>query len=352
MRGDLSFLSSMAVAAALVASSAAGAQDPVALRAEHFAVPPQTGPVTYVVVLNLLDRPYQGTLRVELPQGWRASRTEAKVALKPREMARVPFAIEHARGNKENRYRVRVTATGAGSTVVREQIVTCASAPHFRPKIDGRTGDWSDAIPTRFVHKGKSTVVRTYWNKQQFCVLFEIEEEKLVGYKKTPGPKGFDGVQFALAPRDARTPTAPTGKAERYEFLLAASPSIWSRDKCFLLLKAGDSMGEVRKPRPLAGLELKDARVKVRRRKGTTYYECAVPWAAMPTMKPTVGREFYFSFLVHDPDGTGIRDWGEAAGLWPSQRNWLAWCSWAGVQWAKEPPFDGKVEWGLCTSKY
>jgi hypothetical protein len=71
----------------------------------------------------------------------------------------------------------------------------------------------------------------------------------------------------------------------------------------------------------------------------------------MPEIKATEGREFRFSVLVHDPDGTGVRDWGEAAGLWPWQRSRLAWASWQGVQWGKEPPFDSAIEWGFCSSK-
>ena len=64
------------------------------------------------------------------------------------------------------------------------------------------------------------------------------------------------------------------------------------------------------------------------------------------------GREFCFSVLVHDPDGTGLRDWGEHAGLWPGQRKRLAWCVWGGVKWSDSIPFDGKIEWGLCSSKH
>ena len=56
--------------------------------------------------------------------------------------------------------------------------------------------------------------------------------------------------------------------------------------------------------------------------------------------------------LVHDPDGTGLRDLGEAVGLWPSQRNRFAWSRWQGASWGVEPPFDNKLEWGLCASKY
>ena len=103
--------------------------------------------------------------------------------------------------------------------------------------------------------------------------------------------------------------------------------------------------------RSLDTLDLKDAQVAVKRQGKITHYECAIPFAAIPKIRPAVGREIRFSVLVHDPDGTGIRDWGKAAGLWPEQRNRFAWCEWDSVKWTADPPYDSKVEFGLCSSK-
>jgi len=69
-------------------------------------------------------------------------------------------------------------------------------------------------------------------------------------------------------------------------------------------------------------------------------------------IRPTEGREFYLSVLVHDPDGTGVRDWGEAAGLWERQRTRLAWSDWVGAKWGDVPPMDCRTEWGMCSSRY
>ena len=52
------------------------------------------------------------------------------------------------------------------------------------------------------------------------------------------------------------------------------------------------------------------------------------------------------------PDGTSVRDWGQAAGLWPSQRNRLAWSRFPGDRFGDQPPFDNKTQWGMCSSKY
>jgi len=84
-----------------------------------------------------------------------------------------------------------------------------------------------------------------------------------------------------------------------------------------------------------------------------TYYECSIPFRLLrDRIRPSEGREFHLSVLVHDPGGTGIRDWGQAAGMGPPERNRLAWSLWQGAKWGDEPPFDNKTHWGLCSSKY
>jgi len=117
-------------------------------------------------------------------------------------------------------------------------------------------------------------------------------------------------------------------------------------------MKPGMPLGQSQEVRRLEGLELADAEVVVKRKGKTTVYECAIPFSAMPRIRPDTGREICFSVLIHDPDDTGLRDWGRAAGLWRSQRNKYAWCSWRGVKWNDEPPYDNKIEWGLCSSKH
>ena len=314
-------------------------------------MPPSTGPVTHVAVRNLLKTPYQGAVRLRLPKGWKTNPAERAVKLKPGETKRVPFAVEGGRDKAANTYPVDAVAVGGGKTVVHKQVVVCASAPYGKPKIDGKLGDWDDAIPVTFTARGRKTVVRTLWNKRQFCLAVEVEEVKHVTWR-AKGAGKFDAVQFAIAPAAARTGTKETDVSTRCEFLLAGMSGLFARDKVFALAKPGMPLAVTQEPRPLAALVAKNARVVVKRRGGTTVYECAVEASELPSIRMTVGREIRFSFLVHDPDDTGLRDWGQAAGLWPSQRNPLAWSQWEGMQWGKEAPFDSKTEWGLCSSKY
>ena len=335
------------LAAASLPGQAADA--PVAVRAAPFTVPPATGPVTHVLVTNLRDVAYRGTVSLKLPEGWKLNRESQPVSLAPRATARVAFAIEKARATEANAYPVRVVAVGEGTEVAREQTIVCASSPYFTPKIDGRTGEWDDAIPITFLSRGRTTVFRTYWSRSAFSLLVEVEEEKLNGH----GRKGaFDAVQVALAGRGAATGTKPSEKAARYEFLLVAGGSMWARDRVYALAKPGMALSVAAEERELEPLEIKEAQLRVRRRKGVTCYECAIPFSAMPELRAAEGRDYFLGLLVHDPDGTGVRDWGQAAGLWPWQRNPLAWCRWKGARWGADAPFDSKIECGFCSSRH
>ena len=245
---------------------------------------------------------------------------------------------------------MEVRAAGGGTEVVRSQSVVCASAPHFDPVIDGALKEWDDSVPVRFVTKGKETIIRTYWSRRSFSLAVTVEESDVKGLDEREGAEPIDAIQFALAVRDATTGSSPNDGSRRYEFLVAVGGSRRSKAACFLLMTPGMPLSVAQEHRLLTGLELPEAQAAVKRKKGYTHYECAIPFSAMPEIRPTEGREFSFSILVHDPDGTGVRDWGEAAGLWPWQRNRLAWCSWAGVAWGDQAPYDGKIEWGLCSS--
>lgn len=317
----------------------------VALRAENIIVMPSTGPVTHVLVHNRGAATYKGTLVAKFPDAWRMNKTSQAVTVAPGRTVRVPFAIEKGTDSPDNSYPVRLQAVAAQQKITRSQTIVCASAPYFKPTIDGKTSDWADAIPVRFTTRGKKTTISTYWNRRSFCLLVAVEEDALKGLPAAAP----DAVQLAISPRKARTPAGPGGKLQRYEFLLAVAKA---GAKCFALAKPGMDAGIVQSARPLAGLELPGAKLAVARRGRVSYYECAIPFKAIPRIRPDPGREFRFSLLVHDPGGTGLRDWGAAAGLWQWQRSRLAWCSWAGANWPDEPPFDNKIEWGLCSSKH
>jgi len=318
---------------------------PIAIRAEMLTVPPATQPLASVAVKNLGDTPYAGSISLKGPPTWRIAPPQRDVELAPGETRRVPFAIERGVNLEANTYPLEVTATGMAS---HKQTVFCASAPYFKPTIDGDPSEWKDAIPVTFTSGGRKTVVSTYWNRRQFSLLVAVEEEALV----RPGSaETFDAVQFALSSLETTTGTKPDDEAARFEFLLTAADK--NQGKCYQLASPETKLADAAKARTLGPLEYDDATLAVRRTGTTTYYECGIPFTPMrDDIRPSEGREFFFSVLVHDPDGTGVRDLGQAAGLWPSQRNALAWSRWQGARWGEKPPFDNKVNWGLSSSKY
>ena len=324
--------------------------EPVALRVESFTVAPTSQPVAHVVVKNLRDVPYQGTVTLGVPDGWRITPAERDVALAPGQTDRVAFDIHGGVTLEANRYPVEVSATGAGARVSREQDVAATSAPYSKPTIDGDPADWDEAIPVTFTTGGKKTVVSTFWSSRRFSLLVAVEEDRLIGLSGDASAGPLDAVQLAISPKGSSTGTSPDDEAVRWEFLFVASDG---GGKCFKLAEPGTPLAQTQKPRALGPLAYDDAKVAVRRQGKTTFYEMALPFRPMRNrIRPSEGREFCLSLVVHDPDGTGVRDWGRAAGLWPSERNRLAWGRWHGDDWGDNPPFDNKLPWGLCSSKY
>jgi len=313
------------------------AQAPVALRADNIVVPPSTGPVSGLTVMNLLNAPYTGKVTVKLPDGWKADKTQFDVSLKPHEKKHIAFALEKAFDSKTHVYPINITAVGAGQTVTVDQKVICTTTPYVKPKIDGDISEWlNDAVPVTLVYKSKKTVVRTFWNKRNFCLCVEVQEDKFAA--------DADAIQFALASGKASTGNSPDEKTARYEFLIIGG-------KCYPLVKPGTPLGDTQKAGPLPEAAVAKSVVAVKREKDITRYEISIPIRPMKELRATVGREYRFGLLVHDPDGTGVRDLAEAANPMPGSRNKYAWSKWKGAKWPGEKPLlDSKIEWGFCTS--
>ena len=328
--------------------AAARAADPVALRITNMQVAPSHMPAVKVWVKNQGEAAYEGSVTLELPDGWTVAPSAQEVVLDPGETTSVSFTIHDGKTREDNRYAFVAVAKGAGQEVRRSQEIVCASAPYFKPEIDGSADDWKEAIPATFVVGGKKTTISTFWNRRQFSVLVAVEEDELTAERNG---QPSDAVQIAVSPQDTKTSASADGEATRYEFLLTPGGA-GQGGRCFQLAEPGMKLSETRSRRALSRLEVEEPELAVWREGSTTYYEWGVPFRSLSGIRPSEGREFFLSVLVHDPDGTGLRDWGEAAGLWPCQRNRLAWSDWQGAQWPEHPPMDNKLEWGMCSSKY
>lgn len=319
--------------------------DSLQIRPKNFIVTPSTGPVAEVLIKNRSAAACTATIQPVFPEGWSIAPAQREITVNVGETAMATFAITTGLDLKANEYPVAVAVNGKTQL---ETTVVCATTPYFKPEIDGDLEEWREAVPVTFMTGGKKTVVYTYWNKDQFSLAVEVEEDELHGLKDGPEGKGIDAIQFALSPGKSVTPES--GAAVRYEFLAAASGSRWKGDKCFQLMSPGGSIEEAASARELSPLAMEDAEVKVKHSDGVTRYEVAVPMKPMKTLRATAGREFCFSLLVHDPDGTGVRDMGSVMNLWEESRSAAAWSRWNWAAWNGYVPYDNKVEFGFCSS--
>jgi hypothetical protein len=321
-----------------LASVLAADEVPVLVRMENFLVSPSTGPVAGVVVKNQLGTEYQGTLRIGFPEGWKVTPAQHQVSLKPGESKRLAFAIETGLDKEANAYPVTISVEGPADKVKVNQTALCASSPYFKPKIDGDLSDWRDSIPIRFGAVGKSVALRTYWNKKQFCLAVEVEEDALISLEKGSARTGPDALLLAIGPAETAD-----GKPCRYEALIVSSDAVPGTGKCFLRERSAQ-------PKPLAEEECPEAKVAVSRTGRITTYEIAIPLTRLNEFKPDAGREFRLGLLVQDADGDGLRDLGEVMSLWPERRNAKAWGTWEPIKVGEKPPYDGAFEFGFCSS--
>jgi len=333
----------------------AAARLPIELRMESLLLAPAHFPNGVVVLRNTGSTAVDATVRLMPPHAWQVTPAEKQVHLAPGEPEREVFSLRGRSSSEDNWYWFSVCVEVGAGVIERKCRVPVTTAPYFKPTIDGQTDDWRDAVPIGWSTLGKRTTISSFWNRRNFCVLVAVEEDRLVARDNTATP--CDAVQLALSPRGSRTGRKRDEQACRYEFLLLTEkvpdPRHPAPGKCFLLARPGDLLGQLQQARPLEPLAVSGAQVVVTRCEGITYWECSLPFAPMrKDIRPSEGREFCFSVLVHDPDGTGLRQWSTAAGLWPEQRNRLAWSNWPGAKWGELPPLDNKTPWGMCSSKY
>ncbi len=334
--------------AALFFSAPCRAGDPL-VWVEAFTIPPAHSPIFHVAVKNPGETPLEAAMSVKLPGPWTAVPETVDVSLAPGEATRVRFESEQGTEIAANRYPVEVTITSDGRTATHQQEVFWAGTPFFSPEIDGRIDDWNDAIPIRFDVEAKTTTVATYWNRRRFSVMIAVEQDAL---RPIDDATPFDAVQISLAPDGAATGTTPDDEAQRFEFLLVAVGTD-GEGKVYQLAEPGMKLARAAKTRPLEGLELEAAELVVRHEDGVTYYEGSIPFGPMrAAIRPSEGRAYQFSVLVHDPGGAGLRDLGHALGLGPCRRNPLAWSRFPGDSFGETPPYDSKTPWRFISSRH
>jgi len=329
----------LAVFFAFVASVTGG--DALRARLDSLVVMPSTGPVAHVSVRNVSDSPATVTVRVGWPEGWTAEPASQQVQVPAASAVRTPFAITKAVDAVANSYPVTVETVANGRVTRQAQDVVCATSPHLTPEMDGKLDDWVDAVPVSFAHGGRKTTVMTCWNRKQVCIAVRIEEGALTVLKELGKGGRIDAVQFALA---------PSGGGSRYEFVVVPVSSWRGAAQAYLFANVAGGARAVTKERDLAGAECESVAARARHRAGVTEYEIGVPVSLVPELRPTTGRTYCFSLLVHDAEQSSVRDLGTAMNRWECERDPAFWTRWRGSAFGDMTPFDGSIEFGFSSS--
>ena len=315
------------VASAVVAACALHARPVV--RCHSFIVNPSTGPVAEFDIAS--DAAWSGTLTLTPPEGWTLDPASHEISLQAGESKCIPYRVTKARETADNAYPFTLTLSGG---ITETQLIRAASAPYYKPKIDGKLDEWKDAIPIRFGPPGGQTTLRLYWDNTALNVAVEVEESALVPSSKKTADGRSDAVQLYIAPKGATT--------KRHEFLI--EPTSSSKAVCKRLASPDGTDYK-------DGVIEKTATVAIRNTKGVTVYEIAIPLKVLDGIKADTGSEFRFGLLVHDPDGSGLRDLGTVMNRPDTDRKSppSCWTQWTGGCW-DTVPYDGGTAFGFCTS--
>lgn len=333
------------VPALLVLTSLGAAGEPLQVRVDNFTVPPATGPVVEITVGNPGDQPFTGAMTVRWPTGWRCDPPRQELHLPPRSRSKVAFTVEQGVENPANVYDVTVEVTGGGAPLIVPQRVVVATAPVLKPVIDGLLDEWQGMVPPiTFSGGGRQAVVMTSYHRNAFCVAVRIEEDALAGLAPAAAGRRADAIQFAIAPPPRAG--ADAALVAHWEFVVAATAGPGPA-QAFLLRKPGEAVAQAGTVRTLDA-PCAEVQAAVARTGTATCYEVAIPLTLLPGLRPTTGRPFRFALLVHDGDGTGLRDMGTVMNQ-PAPAPG-AWGRWRGDSLADAAPFGTDLESGFCTS--
>jgi len=301
------------------------------LRIASLVLSPEQKPNIEVVA----ETPINGTLSLAPPEGWKiVPPTITAVA----DQKRFVFTVVEGRPNEKNSYPISVTVQRHDGTVLQHRQNVCvATAPNSSLVIAGPNDQgnavesWDHAIPCSVTVHGKPIRIHTVWNRKRLCLLVEINDVEFV-HAKNDQP--FTAVQIALgAVRSDKT------LGELYQFLLFADEIGRGH---LVSLKNADS--------PPSLPDIDASQTFVWKHENTLRWETAIPFAAIPAIKPGEGRELTLSFLIHDAANKTVLDWGQTCLL--TNESVEKWCRWKGDSIGNTILTVPRSEWGLCSSKF
>lgn len=284
--------SSMTVIVFLFLTLAQGAE----VKVRNFTVNPSTGPLGAVDGVGV----FKGAVTLTPPAGWVIEPQTLNI-----EGPSAPFRVVKASENPQNSYLFTVEAGGKTET----QSVSVASAPYGKLVVDANPDPlWKDAIPLEWKTAEKKTILRMFWNEDNLYLAVEMEG-------------GLKSLQYGFGF------IKKNGTKIYHEFETDALGMTQH-----LYLEEGKV---VKRPVGVKSVSLTE--------EGKTRCEIELPIETIEGIRFDAGREFYFSLIVQDTDGT-IRDLGERMNRPSSAKRKDAWM---GVQ---KELYDAWGIFGCCSS--
>ena len=293
------------------------------LRIANLLLSPEQKPNVEVV----FAAPVNGTVSLAAPDGWRI----VPAATDPK---RAVFTVAQGKPNEENSYRLSVAVQRPdGSTFQHAQDVRVATAPNSNLDVVGpnehgaATADWGHAIPCSVKIDDSVVRIHTVWNRRRLSLLVGVDNLQLAP---------LSAVQIALG-------AVRSDKAfgELYHFLLFADETGKGR-----LVSLNDRPNDSPQRLP----EVDASKAFAWKHCETVWFEAAIPFAAIPAIRPGEGRELTLAFLIHDAAKKTVLDWGRTC-LLPNETT-EKWLRWQGDSIGNTVLTAPRSEWGLCSSKF
>jgi len=311
------------------------------LRIANLLLSPEQKPNVEVVS----DVPLDGMVSLTAAEGWKIvpETIDATDGQK-----RFVFTVAQGRPNEKNSYDLTVEVRRSdGSTLRHARQVHVATAPNSNLDVAGpndhgvAAGDWSHAIPYFTSIDDTNIQIHSVWNRRRLCLLVGVDGMKLVP-ATTVSPDSpdspFTAVQIAIG-----SVRSDKSFGELYQFLLFADATGGGH---LIALPGEDSFGIFSNDDATKTFVWKHGK--------TLWFETAIPFAAIPAIRPGEGRELTLSFLIHDAENSAVLDWGRNC-LLPNENDEKSSEKW--IRWKRNSIGDTvltapRSEWGLCSSKF
>ena len=281
--------------------------------------------------------PQKGTIELDAPRSWKIANDRYEVSLAEGESKTYEFratqTVSEERFDDGVPFQVVVRAGKRYSWKFRAPTATALNVkPGARPIVDGNLSDWGDAI---WMDAGPNAAhvnarVALKWDAQTLYVAAQIKEPALTPRRVEETSYEFwrdhDALQLAFG--TSETPeTAPARQPFRDSdlgFLIAPFAQTGGNDYEGRVLKlwAGDLAFNRATDRVRWGGLVPGSSCAINRdeRGGTTTYEAAIPFSALPKIDPVQLAQrddiVRFGWVLHNDEGAPL-DWGQEIGNFP-----------------------------------